>query len=95
MIKSLIVAMTALGLAAQILPAAQAGPLDGLSALQKAKVARTIAASRSSARTGPRSECGSVIIGSGSGARNSRRAPREVIIVARDIININRNCKIN
>ncbi|MHA1563906.1 MAG: hypothetical protein ACTSX7_01225 [Alphaproteobacteria bacterium] len=93
MIKSLLVAVTVVGLSLQVLPAAQAGPLDGLTALQKAKVARTIASSRSSARTGLRQECGSVIIG--SGAENSRRARKEVIIVARDIININRNCKIN
>lgn len=93
MIKNMLFALVALGLSAQVLPAAHAGALDGLTALQKAKVARTIASSRPSARSGPRSECGSVVIGSGHG--NAKRAPKEIIIVARDIININRNCKIN
>jgi hypothetical protein len=62
----------------------------------QAKVNSVIASGQSKRNTNPESfgritndGCSDLIIGDFS---DSKRPPREVIIVARDIINVNRNC---
>lgn len=64
----------------------------------RAKVNRAIAKSwlqrghgaKSHIRVGSGKSCGSQVIGDFS---NTKRKPREIIIVAKDVININQNCR--